>query len=125
MKFEALAMSSSPFEVVATVGVPHEGISSRFVFQTARPVFASKAMMNESVCVSHWSITRSFQMMGELAGPHSYVGMSYAPMSTRPMFTFQRNFPLTSYAYTPSDPNHATTMRPSVTGVEFAYVDLI
>src|ERR1041384_426776 len=125
MKFEALAISSSPFEVVATVGVPHEGISSRFVFQTALPVLASKAMMNESVCVSHWTITRFFQMIGELAGPHSYVGMSYAPMSTRPIFTFHRNLPFTSYAYTPCEPNHATTMRPSVTGVELAYVDLM
>src|ERR1044072_9185723 len=98
MKFEALATSSSPYEVVATVGVPHEGISSRLVFQTALPVFASKAMMNESACVSHWTITRSFQMMGELAGPHSYVGMSYAPMSTRPMFTFHKSLPFTSYA---------------------------
>src|SRR5215217_3286410 len=125
MKFEAFAMSSSPFEVLATVGVPHEGISSRLVFQAARPVSALKAIMNESVCVSHCSITRSFQMIGELAGPHSYVGMSYAPRSRRPRSTFQRGLPLTSKAYKPCDPNHATTMRPSVTGVEFAYVDLM
>src|ERR1044072_855969 len=125
MRCGAFAMSSSPFVVVATVGVPHEGISSRLVFQTALPFSALKAMMNESVCVSHWSITRSFQMMGELAGPHSYVGMSYAPRSRRPRSTFHKGLPLTSYAYKPCDPNHATTIRPSVTGVEFAYVALM
>src|ERR1043165_5202125 len=106
MKFDAFATSSSPFDVGATVGVPHEGISSRFVFHTARPVSALKAMMNESVCVSHWRITRSFQMIGELAGHHSYVGMPQAPMSTLPRFTFHKNLPFTSYAYTPCDPNH-------------------
>ena len=30
--------SSAPFDVVATVGVPHDGSSSRSVFQTTRPV---------------------------------------------------------------------------------------
>src|SRR5215213_1049125 len=76
IKFDAFAISSSPFEVVATVGVPHDGISSRSVFQTVSPVLALSARMNESVWVSHCTITRSFQMMGELAEPHSKVGMS-------------------------------------------------
>src|SRR5215212_970031 len=53
IKFDAFVTSSSPLEVTATVGVPHDGISSRTVFQTVSPVFALNAMMNESVCVSH------------------------------------------------------------------------
>ena len=79
-----------------TVGVPHDGSSSRSVFHTVWPVSAFSAMRNESACVSHWMMTRSFQMIGELAGPHSNVGMSYAPMSTRPRSTFHRKFPATS-----------------------------
>jgi hypothetical protein len=76
MKFDALVTSTGPAEVCATVGVPHEGISSRSVFHTVFPVAASSASRNESACVSHWRMTRLFQMTGELAGPHSYVGMS-------------------------------------------------
>ena len=68
--------SSAPFDVVATVGVPHDGSSSRSVFQTTRPVAASSATRNESACVSHCRITRSFQMIGELAVPHSKLGTS-------------------------------------------------
>ena len=64
-------MSSGPAGVVTTVGVPHDGSSSRSVFQTVSPVAASSASRNESACVSHWTITRPFQMIGELAGPHS------------------------------------------------------
>ena len=41
-------------------------------------------------------------------------------MSMRPRSTFHSSAPLTSYACTPSDPNDATTMRPSVTGVALA-----
>ena len=61
----------SPAGVVTTVGVPHEGNSSRSVFQTVSPVSASSASRNESACVSHCMITSPFQMIGELAGPHS------------------------------------------------------
>ena len=77
-------------------------------------------MTNESACVSHWMKTLSSQMIGELAGPHSYEGRSYAPMSTRPRSTVHRGLPFTSYAKTPCDPNHATTMRPSVAGEALA-----
>src|SRR5690242_17347341 len=125
MYFDAFVTSTGPFFVAATVGVPHEGCSSRSVFQTVSPVSAFNAIRNESACVSHCRMTRSFQIIGELAGPHSYVGMSYAPTFTRPRSIFQRGLPSTSYAYTPCDPNHATTIRPSVAGVALAYVDLM
>jgi hypothetical protein len=96
MKFDALVTSSSPAAVVTTVGVPHDGSSSRSVFHTVRPVAASSASTNESACVSHCSSTSPFQMIGELAGPHSYEGTSYAPMSTRPRSTCQSRVPSTS-----------------------------
>src|SRR5262245_36268001 len=98
MKFDALVTSCGPDEVTAIVGVPHDGSSSRVVFHTVSPVSAFTASRNESACVSHWTMTRPFQMIGELAGPHSNVGMSYAPRFTRPRSTFHRNVPLTSYA---------------------------
>src|SRR5262245_48502796 len=107
MKFDALVTSSGPVEARATVGLPHDGISSRDVFHTISPVSACSAITNESACVSHCRMTRPFQMIGELAGPHSYVGMSYAPMSTRPISTAHNGCPLTSNAYTPSEPNQA------------------
>src|SRR6185503_5652968 len=66
MKFDALVTSTGPFGVAAIVGVPHEGISSRSVFQTVSPVDASSASRKESVCVSHCRMTRLFQMIGEL-----------------------------------------------------------
>ena len=93
MKFDAFVTSSGPADVIATVGVPQDGSSLRSVFHTVAPVSALSASMNESVCVSHWRMTRPFQMIGELAGPHSNVGMSYAPMSTRPRSTFHRKVP--------------------------------
>src|SRR5262245_20050145 len=98
MKLEAFVTSCGPDAVTATVGVPHDGSSSRDVFHTVSPVSAFSASRNESACVSHWTMTRPFQMIGELAGPHSNVGMSYAPMFTRPRSTFQRNVPSTPYA---------------------------
>ena len=76
MKFDAFVTSSGPDIVAATVGVPHDDSSSRDVFQTISPVSSLSASTNESVCVSHCRITSPFQMIGELAGPHSYVGMS-------------------------------------------------
>src|SRR5258708_39218853 len=96
IKFDALATSTGPVSVIATVGVPQDGSSSRSVFHTVLPVAASKARRNESVWVSHWRITSPFQRIGELAGPHSYVGMSYAPRSMRPRSTFHRKRPLVS-----------------------------
>src|SRR4030095_11584026 len=56
MKFDAFVTSSGPADVFTTVGVPHEGSSSRSVFQTVLPVAASRASRNESVCVSHCTI---------------------------------------------------------------------
>jgi len=76
MKFEALVTSTGPAPVSATVGVPHEGSSSRSVFQSMSPVAALSAIRNESTCVSTCRMTRSSQMIGELAVPHSYDGMS-------------------------------------------------
>ena len=40
-----------------TVGVPHEGSSSRSVFHTVRPLATSSASRNESACVSTCRIT--------------------------------------------------------------------
>ena len=116
-KFDAFVTRIGPAGVIATVGVPHDGISSRSVFQTVSPVSAFTASRNESACVSIWMMTRPFQMIGELAGPHSNDGMSYAPTSMRPRSTFHRNCRSTSKACRPFDPNHATTMRPFVAGV--------
>src|SRR5580765_761333 len=95
-KFDALVRSSGPAAVIATVGVPHDGSSWRSVFHTVSPVSTFSAITNESACVSHCRMTRPFQMIGELAGPHSNVGMSYAPRSMRPRSTFHRKLPLTS-----------------------------
>src|ERR671912_823771 len=96
MNVEPFVTSSGPDAAVTTVGVPHDGSSSRAVFHTVSPVRASSASTKASVWVSHCSNTRSFEMMGELAGPHSYDGMSYAPMSTRPRSTDHRGRPATS-----------------------------
>src|SRR5688500_2986406 len=106
-----------------TVGVLHEGISSRSVFQTCSPVSADSASTNDSSCVSTWTITRPSQITGELAGPHSTVAAPAAPTLMRPMSTFHNGVPSTVYAWRPCDPNQATTTRPSVAGVELAYVD--
>ena len=76
MKFDALVTSSGPAVVVTMVGVPQDGNSCRSVFHTVSPVSAFTASMNESAWVSNWTITSSFQMIGELAGPHSYDGKS-------------------------------------------------
>ena len=52
-------------------GVDHDGISSRSVRQTGWPVATSNAAMKEFFWMSHWTITRFFQMIGELPNPHS------------------------------------------------------
>ena len=54
-----------------TVGVPHDGISSRLVRHACLPVCTSNAATNEFCWMSHWTMTRFFQMIGELAAPHS------------------------------------------------------
>src|SRR4030095_5191841 len=94
MKFEALVTSTGPVSVVTIVGVPQDGSSSRSVFQTVFPVAAFRASRKESVCVSHCRITRLFQIIGELAGPHSYVGMSYGPRYQPPPATLPTNLTL-------------------------------
>src|SRR6185503_19395911 len=82
--FDALVTRTGPAGVAATVGEPQDGNSSRSVFHTVSPVSAFTASRNESACVSICTITRPFQMMGELAGPHSNAGRSYAPRVMRP-----------------------------------------
>ena len=57
------------------VGVAHDGISSRAVRQTGSPSLTSKAAMNESFWMSHCTITRSLQMIGELADAPLVVGV--------------------------------------------------
>src|SRR4029453_18177252 len=59
MKLDALVTSSAPADVVATVGVPHDGSSSRSVFQTISPVSALSAGRNESALVCASSSTDS------------------------------------------------------------------
>ncbi len=71
MNFVACVTSSACPSCSTTVGVAQEGISSRAVRQTGLPVSTSNAAMNESFWMSHCTITRSFQMIGELATPHS------------------------------------------------------
>ena len=44
---------NKPAGVVTTVGVPHDGSSSRIVFHTTSPVRAFRAAMNEPFCWSH------------------------------------------------------------------------
>ena len=78
-KFPPLTISSAPFAVVTTVGLLHDGMSSRFVFHTCSPVSTDSAIRNESSRVSTWTITRPSQITGELAGPHSIAAASAAP----------------------------------------------
>jgi hypothetical protein len=66
------ATSSAPAGVSITVGVPHDGISSRDVFHTSRPSSTSYAARNESLPASHWTITVPRQRIGELPKPHWY-----------------------------------------------------
>src|SRR3954470_4875702 len=110
MNFEALVTSTGPADVAATVGVPHDGSSSRSVFHTVSPVSALSAIRNDSASVSHWTLAMPVQITGEPAGPPSSLGMSYAPTVPLPSSTPHRKLPSTSYAYPPCDPNHATTI---------------
>src|SRR2546428_343534 len=52
-------------------GVDHDGISSRAVRHAGRLVATSNAARNEFFWISHWMMTRFFQMIGELPMPHS------------------------------------------------------
>ena len=94
-KVAPLTMSSPPFAVLTTVGLLHDGMSSRFVFHTCSPVSTDSATRNESSRVSTWTITRPSQITGELAGPHSIAADSTAPTLTRPRSTFHNGVPST------------------------------
>jgi len=73
MKFGAFVTSSAASGPAPgnTFGVDHEGCSSRGVFQATSPFERRSAIRNEPFCWSHCTMTRSFQMIGELALPHS------------------------------------------------------
>ena len=65
-------------------------------------------------------------MMGELEWPHWNAGSKNQPLSSVPRSTRHSSLPLTSHATSrPADPNTATTRRPSVTGVELAWLLLV
>ncbi len=76
MKFDALVTSCGPAGVSTTVGEPHDGTSSRSTFHATVPSAAFSATRKSSWSVSHCRKTRSFQITGELAVPHSSDGMS-------------------------------------------------
>src|SRR5262245_2482507 len=71
MNVVACVISSVLPSCVKIVGVDHDGISSRAVRQRGSPVATSNAAMNDCFWMSHWTITRLFQMIGELPMPHS------------------------------------------------------
>src|SRR6187551_2903991 len=70
-KFAPFTTSSAPFAVLTTVGLLHDGPSSRTVLHTCSPVSTENATRNESSRVSTCRITRPSQITGELAAPHS------------------------------------------------------
>ena len=82
--------------------------------------------MNESFWRSAWTITLPSWMIGELECPHCVSGSKNQPLSSTPMSVFQSGLPSMSQAASmPIEPNIATTRRPSVTGVEFAWLALV
>src|SRR5262249_15620409 len=68
--FVALVTTSVRFGPTTTVGVPHDGISSRGVCHNVVPSFKAYAAMNEFLPTSHWTITRSSKMTGDEPNPH-------------------------------------------------------
>ena|SRR5437764_2730684 len=68
----ALVTSSVRFELAHTVGVLHDGISSRGVAHTCDPSSRLYAAMNESLLRSNWRNTSPSWTTGELPKPHSY-----------------------------------------------------
>ena len=65
-------------------------------------------------------------MIGELECPHCVSGSKNQPLSSTPTSVCQSGLPSMSQAASmPIEPNIATTRRPSVTGVEFAWLDLV
>src|ERR671912_2826331 len=69
---EALVTISVRFEFFHTVGVLHDGISSRGVAHTREPSSRLYAAMNESRLRSNWRTTSPSWITGELPNPHSY-----------------------------------------------------
>src|SRR5262249_9308757 len=69
---EALVTISVRFEFFHTVGVLHDGISSRGVDHTRDPSSRLYAAMNESWLRSNWRMTSPSWITGELPKPHSY-----------------------------------------------------
>ena len=63
-------------------------------------------------------------MIGELECPHCVSGSKNQPLSMTPMSVCQSGLPSMSHAASmPIEPNIATTRRPSVAGVELAWLD--
>ena len=68
----AFVTISVRFEFVHTVGVLHDGISTRGVAHTRHPSSRLYAARNESWLRSNWRMTSPSWMTGELPKPHSY-----------------------------------------------------
>src|SRR3954471_12569238 len=68
----AFVTTSVRFEFTHTVGVLHDGISSRGVDHTFDPSSRLYAAMNESRLRSNWRNTSPSWITGELPKPHSY-----------------------------------------------------
>src|SRR5689334_6780571 len=66
----ALVTTSVRSGPTITVGVPHEGTSSRGVFQIGLPSASEYAARNEFFPASHWTINRSSKMTGDDPNPH-------------------------------------------------------
>ena len=65
-------------------------------------------------------------MIGELEWPHWKLGSKNHPLSRMPRSARHSSLPFMSHATSnPIDPNAATMRRPSVAGVEFAWVALV
>ena len=65
-------------------------------------------------------------MIGELECPHWKAGSKNHPLSSTPRSTRHSSLPSKSHAISrPADPNTATTRRPSVAGVELAWLLLV
>src|SRR5206468_652838 len=76
-----------------TVGLLHDGISSRGVDHTREPSSRLYAAMNESLLRSHWRITSPSWMTGELPNPHSYCWSMAKLESSVPRSRFQSGLP--------------------------------
>ena len=65
-------------------------------------------------------------MIGELEWPHCVSGSKNQPLSSTPTSVCQSGLPSISQAASiPMEPKLATTRRPSVAGVELAWLDFV